>query len=222
MKRLSIVLALIAVLAFAAVSFAQESEGDAAAPETPTAPGWQMRTQEDRPGIFGRMAENLRERMMQRFSPQAKGDQAVPGPFGRTWDRESMPPMMSQMMRRGGMHPGMTDRGMMGKGMTDRGMMGEGLMDRDAHLAAVAEALEMSVEELEEAITSGTPIYELAAEAGVDLHAVMSGLMTERIQAAVEAGDLTQEQADAMLERMESHPGPMMHGQRNMPGKRGR
>ncbi|MEI2421861.1 hypothetical protein V6O07_16410, partial [Arthrospira platensis SPKY2] len=88
--------------------------------------------------------------------------------------------MMPQMMRRGGMGPGM-----MGKGM-----MGAGMMDREAHLAAVAEALGMSVEELEEAVTGGTPIHELAEAAGVDLHAVMSGLMAERIQAAVEAGDL--------------------------------
>lgn len=209
MKRLSIVLALalMAVLTFAAVSFAQESDGDTAAPETPTAPGWQMRAPEGRSGFFGRMAENMRERMM------------------------------PQMMRQGRMHSGPMGPGMMGRDMMGKGMMGAGMMDREAHLAAVAEALGMSVEELDEAVTGGTPIHELAEAAGVDLHAVMSGLMAERIQAAVEAGDLTQEQADAMLERMESHPGPMMHersqgrfenrgpGKHNnhrMPGFRGR
>ena len=77
--------------------------------------------------------------------------------------------------------------------------------------SAVATALNMSVEELQAAIDGGQTLTEIATAQGVDLATVQTALNAARLDAMktqladkVAAGEITQEQADAMLQRMES------------------
>jgi hypothetical protein len=77
----------------------------------------------------------------------------------------------------------------------------------DAALETVADALDMSAEDLSAALEDGKTLKELADEAGVDMQGIfdaMSALreegMRERIAQAVEDGTMTQEKADWLLE----------------------
>lgn len=86
-----------------------------------------------------------------------------------------------------------------------RGMNG-GFIDREMMQEAIAGALGITVEELQSALEEGTSIEELATELGVDMETVRAAVTAakvEAINAAVEAGDLTQEEADEILARME-------------------
>jgi protein-disulfide isomerase-like protein with CxxC motif len=79
-------------------------------------------------------------------------------------------------------------------------------IDRDEVHAALAEALGLTVEEFEAAISSGERLSTLAEGADVtleELHDIMQGFKAEAIAQAVADGTITQEQADEMLERME-------------------
>jgi hypothetical protein len=99
---------------------------------------------------------------------------------------------------------------------------------------AVAEALDMKVEEVELQMWAGRTLDDLAERAGVDLDAVETAVeaarksaATERIQQAVEDGKLTEEQAEWMLEGVENGFGggrgvaPMMRGARDRMPMRG-
>lgn len=105
------------------------------------------------------------------------------------------------MMAQGGM---MSNSGMMGNG----GMMahgGMGIIDRQS---IIAEALGITVEELQAARAEGKTLPQLVAELGLDLEEVRAAIqagVTEAINQAVADGTLTQEQANWMLERMELH-----------------
>jgi len=71
----------------------------------------------------------------------------------------------------------------------------------------LAEALDMTVEELQEALTGGQTVAELAEDQGVALEDIVDALIApriERIQQAVEDGRITQEQADERIEQMEA------------------
>jgi hypothetical protein len=83
----------------------------------------------------------------------------------------------------------------------------------------VADAFGMTPTELFEALHGGSTIEELAEAEGVDLEGLQETLADlhkerarERIQEAVENGDISQEQADWMLEGMENGYGPMGRG----------
>lgn len=79
-------------------------------------------------------------------------------------------------------------------------------IDRDDHHAALAEALDLTVEEFEAAISSGERLSTLAEAAGVSMEELGEILMSFRSEAIAQAlaeGKITQEQADEMLERME-------------------
>lgn len=80
------------------------------------------------------------------------------------------------------------------------------VIDRDEVHAALAEALGLTVEEFETAISSGERLSTLAEGADVtleELHDIMQGFKAEAIAQAVADGTITQEQADEMLERTE-------------------
>lgn len=82
--------------------------------------------------------------------------------------------------------------------------------DRDALHEALAEALGLTVEEFEAAISSGERLSTLAEAAGVtmeELGDIMQGLKEDALAQAVADGTITQEQADEMLERMELRGG---------------
>jgi hypothetical protein len=79
-----------------------------------------------------------------------------------------------------------------------------------AGLEAAAEVLGMTTDELTTALQSGKTLEELAEEAGVDLQDVREAIqaahaaqLRERIQQAVEAGTITQENADWLLEGLD-------------------
>ena len=83
----------------------------------------------------------------------------------------------------------------------------------------IADEFGMAPTELFEALHSGSTIEELAEAEGVDLEGLQETLADlhqerarDRIQAAVENGDITQEQADWMLEGMQNGYGRMGRG----------
>ncbi len=79
--------------------------------------------------------------------------------------------------------------------------------------ALMAEALGITVEELEAAKEAGTPMHELIEELGLDrdtIHENMEAAMDAARDAAVAAGVITQEQADQLGEF--DHKGPRGHG----------
>jgi hypothetical protein len=72
----------------------------------------------------------------------------------------------------------------------------------------LAEELGMTLDELSAALAEGKTVAELAAERGVSLEDLVAALIAQRAEAlsqAVADGDLTQEQADWMLEEMTEH-----------------
>lgn len=91
------------------------------------------------------------------------------------------------------------------------GMMGQGpgtmAQYRDVMHAAVAEALGMTVEELNAAMAQGTMMWQLAEERGVAFEDVIAAKQAARVGTLtqlVEDGVITQEQADWMGSRMQS------------------
>jgi hypothetical protein len=90
-----------------------------------------------------------------------------------------------------------------GGGPGGRGLGLEGLQ-------IAAEALNMTTDELINELRSGKTLEEIATEAGVDLQDVQDSIqearatqMRERIRQAVDAGTITQEHADWLLEGLE-------------------
>lgn len=91
----------------------------------------------------------------------------------------------------------------------------------------LAEALGMTQEELHTAIQNGQTIEEIAAEKGVDLEALQAEQQAEklaqaqeRLAQAVEDGKLTQEEADQILEQMQSGERPEFGGRGGPGGQR--
>jgi hypothetical protein len=85
----------------------------------------------------------------------------------------------------------------------------------------LAELLGLEPEELRELLHSGKTIEELADEAGVDLEEFRAEMaakheeeMREKIEEALAAGDISQEQADWLLEGLDKGyiPGPFFKG----------
>lgn len=92
-----------------------------------------------------------------------------------------------------------------GPGMMGGWMMGEWMMDGNTLLDIVAQALDMTVPEVEAELSEGISIAELAENHGVDVEVIISAFSEAHaaaLQEAVEAGELTQEQADWMQENM--------------------
>jgi hypothetical protein len=76
------------------------------------------------------------------------------------------------------------------------------IIDRDALEAATAEALGMSVEELQAAKDSGQRISDIAAEQGVELEAIQAAVQdtkAEMVQQALDDELITAEQAECIL-----------------------
>jgi hypothetical protein len=90
-----------------------------------------------------------------------------------------------------------------GGGPGGRGLGLEGLQ-------IAAEALNMTTDELIDALRSGKTLEEIATEAGVDIQDVQDAIqaaretsLRERIQQALDDGAITQEHADWLLEGLE-------------------
>lgn len=152
-----------------------------------------------------------------------------PGWMHQQWDGENYGP---GMMGRG-FGPGMMGRGMMGRGF------GPGMMwgDQQPMMYTVAEALGLEPDAFFAALADGQTLAEIAEAQGVELDAVYDAMFAEaeaHMAALVEAGTLTQEQADEHLAWMranvENMPmfagggfGPCMRGEAGFgPGMMGR
>jgi hypothetical protein len=92
-------------------------------------------------------------------------------------------------------------------------------------MAVAAEALGITEGELRAALVGGQTIAEIAAAQNVEIDAVIGALMAtheERIAAKVEAGDLTQEEAEARLEVARERVTAMVNGEMPQPRRGGR
>jgi len=79
-------------------------------------------------------------------------------------------------------------------------------LDREAMATVIADALGITVEELETAHEAGTKLPELAESLGVEMEVVEAAIESARAEAIAQAvadGTITQEQADTMAERAE-------------------
>ena len=84
-----------------------------------------------------------------------------------------------------------------------------------APLAAASSYLGLSEAELRTELESGKTLAQIARAQGKsvdDLTAKLSAELTTKLDAAVDAGRLTQAQADEMLSRMTAHLGAMING----------
>ncbi|MHC1781586.1 MAG: hypothetical protein AB9891_02280 [Anaerolineaceae bacterium] len=103
-----------------------------------------------------------------------------------------------------GFGPGMMGGGFRGGMMGARGTgVGTGLM-HDAMVAAFAEKLGLSVDDLNARLTAGETMYDIAAEKGLsveDFTSLMTDVRASALDDAVAAGTITQEQADFMKTR---------------------
>lgn len=94
------------------------------------------------------------------------------------------------------------------------------------HLAAVAEALGIAGDDLRTALRGGQTIAEVAAANDVDVQTVVDAIADDhrqRLDEAVAAGELTQEQADERLAQAEQRATAMVDGElpaRSGPGHR--
>ncbi len=98
--------------------------------------------------------------------------------------------------------PGFGGRGMMGGRWEGENY---GPM-HEAMIAAMAEALGLTEEQLEARLEDGETMAEIAESQGVSLEELQTAMTAARqtaMQEAVEQGLLTQEQADWMLQRMQ-------------------
>jgi len=106
-----------------------------------------------------------------------------------------------------------------GEGMTPQGRGGAFQGRNGATQEALAEALGMTVEELAEARADGQTVADLAEEKGLDLQDVKDAVDAARleqakaaIEAQVEAGKLTRERADWILEGLNAGWGQGLTG----------
>lgn len=135
----------------------------------------------------------------------------VLGLAGYTYARAQAPAAVfgQQMMRQyqtDGVGPGM----MGGRGYGMMGERGNGMMGgrggqngplHDDMIAALADGLGLTPEELQAQIDAGVTPYEVAQDQGLtdeQIQALFEQAHDEALAAAVEAGDITQEQADRM------------------------
>ena len=102
--------------------------------------------------------------------------------------------------------PGM----MSGRGMGMMGNFGLGMMwdEDEPMMSAVADTLDMDLTDLYAAFQDGQSLEEIAAAQGVELDSVYDAMTTqaeEHIAELVDAGAITQEQADAHLAWMQEN-----------------
>lgn len=96
------------------------------------------------------------------------------------------------------------------------GMMGQGGGWMHEYVVeALAAKLDMTVEQVDAALTSGKTMYQVALDAGTaeaDIPALMTEVHKEAFDKAVAAGVITQTQADWMLQRMQGRTGAGYNG----------
>ena len=106
-----------------------------------------------------------------------------------------------------------------GRGGFGRGMFGPSPGGQWTMFDTAAEALGLTPEELFAELHAGKSLEEVAEAQGVDIEAVQEAMqaaraeaMRQRIEQAVEDGNMSQEQADWLLEGLEKGFAPMGRG----------
>ena len=112
--------------------------------------------------------------------------------------------------------------GMMGGGMMGRGQMGSGMMGQGGHMGPgmmsgmmgnlnlidiVAEQVGITADEVRDELATGISIAELAAKYDVDVQVIVDAALAQHqaaLDAAVESGTMTPEQAATMQTMMAS------------------
>jgi hypothetical protein len=190
MKRLwkfvgiATLVAILGVAAVGAVAYAQDDESGGPF-------DFGARFREAIAGILGISVEEY-DAAVEKAQEQIVGEALEEG-----WLTEDQAEKMQERMEQG-----FGPRGM-GKGfmMPHKGFMGRG---GDSLLDVAAEKLDLSVEDLRAELRDGKTIADLAQEKGVDPQEIVDAFLVqleESLQQAVEYGDLTQNQADWMLEK---------------------
>ncbi|MEM7132049.1 MAG: hypothetical protein AAF702_37415 [Chloroflexota bacterium] len=108
---------------------------------------------------------------------------------------------------------------------TRRGDRGDRVrvIDRAVVKEVIATTLNMTVEQLDAAKEAGQTMEEIAAAQGVPFETVLNAAkasMTSQVNAALAAGEITQEQADRMLEKI-ANKDSLDKGRRGNRGNRG-
>lgn len=145
--------------------------------------------------------------MMGQFGAQANGTGTCPA-FQQNGG-QSPQPGFGRMS--GGYATG-RGRGMMGGGMYAGGMMGNGNMPMHDYMeAAFAQSLGMTEAELESELAAGKTMWQVAQEKGktdAEITSLMTAARSQALQGMVAAGTISQEQANAMQQRMDQGAGP--------------
>ncbi|NNE94824.1 MAG: hypothetical protein HKN24_02235 [Acidimicrobiales bacterium] len=92
-------------------------------------------------------------------------------------------------------------------------------------IETVTEVLDLSAEEIHEAFQNGTTLAELSEAQGVPVDTLIDALVTateSEVAEHLEAGDITQEQADRILESLEERVTTMVNADRPIREGRGR
>ncbi|MGB1252617.1 MAG: hypothetical protein ACPG8W_18535 [Candidatus Promineifilaceae bacterium] len=101
----------------------------------------------------------------------------------------------------------------------------QGVIDRDAIHQAMADELGITVDELEQAKEDGVTLEELAETNGTTVEAVKAAADAEKaaqVQEALDNGDITEEQAERLLNGGGRRGGPRGGGDgEGRPGRRG-
>lgn len=126
--------------------------------------------------------------LMSGFHVFAQSDETTPTPE----DETESPLPGTRFERKGGMRGGRMGHG-------------EPWMMDDVYQEAIAEALGLTVEELQTRLEAGERLSDIAEAQGVDeatLQEALNAARVAQIEQAVADGELTQEEADEILERM--------------------
>ena len=196
---------LIALLALAALigstmTFAQDE--DPATPDTPDTSQPGVETVDEVPG-FGHFGQERGGGS--RFFTQDAYDQALADALGITVDEltaardSARQTLLQQAVDEGKLTQEQADAIISGEGL--RSVMGD-IFNADMMKTAVADALGMTVEELDAAQADGQRLPEIAAAQGVEMSAVQEAVQAAHeaaIAQAVADGLITQEQADQLL-----------------------
>jgi hypothetical protein len=183
-------IALVGVVGLGSVAFAQSNDD----------PGWAF---DYRTKVRGAIADILGITVEEYNSAvETAESQVIDEAIADGWLTEEQAKQMQERLEQndGFAGPGMGRGSGMGPGM---GQLGTPQIEHDSFLSVAAELLGLSETDLQSAMQEGKTTAELAEEKGVDAQEIVDEYVaryTEQLNQAVQSGDITQGQADSMLE----------------------
>jgi hypothetical protein len=188
MAGVATLVALLAVGALGTVALAEEG--------TTASAGWDFRgkVQEAIASILGISVEDYKAAI------ETAEDQVLEQAVADEWLTQEQADRLQERL------DAAPEGGRFGKGFPRMGRM-PGLRG-ESLVSVAAEQLHMSLDELIDELQAGKSIAEVAAEKGVDPQTIADAYLAqadEQLADAVANGDITQKQADAMLENVAEH-----------------